>query len=171
MENVFRFRPTQHPMPFDRFEKMGSTFWNGFLITTQAVYNSTALSLIFVISGIALTVLCPPLAPPFLTMGTMLFTTTLVVKILDRYHFAIVEEFKAKACTFQTKYAKLHLISCVFAMVISLISTVAGTLAGGMIGIISGLVMQDERLRRLRKIHAENIKNSKPKVEEKMGFV
>ncbi|EFB41473.1 MULTISPECIES: hypothetical protein [Parachlamydia] len=170
MEKIFRFRPTQQQTPMDRLKKMGAKLWNGFLVTAHAVYDSAAFSLVFIVAGVALAIFYPPLSPAFLAMGVSLFTTTLVVKILDRYHFTIIEEFKTKACTFPTKYAKLHLITFVFAIAISFISPAVGCLAGGLIGIASGLIIQIEHIKLQRKVHAENVKNTKSSFKENLAF-
>jgi len=147
-----------------------NSLWHGCLVTAQITYESGAFALAFVVAGIACSFFYPTLAPAFLCMGGALFGTVLVVKVLDQYNITIINSLKIKACNISSKYAKLHLITFVFAIGVSFISPIIGGVAGCVIGVSSGLIIHIERVKRLRKIHGENVNSPKPGVKENLVF-
>jgi hypothetical protein len=149
---------------------IGSSMWHGFLVTAQTTYESGAFALAFVVAGVACAFFYPTLAPPFLCTGVALFTTILVVKILDQYNFTIINSLKIKACNLSTKYTKLHLITFIFAIGVSFISPILGGAVGCAVGVGSGLIIHIERVKRLRKIHGEHVKTPKSGVKENLVF-
>lgn len=172
MKTLFKLNVNNENEPLKvRIKETATSLWRGFLVTAHFVYESGAFSVVFVVIGVASAFFYPTVAPAFLCIGGALFVTTLVVKILDRYHFTIIEDLKTQVCELPTKYAKLHLVAFIFAVAVSFASPVAGGVAGVVIGVTSGLIIQVERVKRLRAIHGEHIKNPKPKVKENLVFI
>lgn len=171
MKTLFKLHLTNENEPLkERLKSTVKSLWRGFTVSALYVYESGAFSAVYLVAGIASAFFYPTLAPAFLCLGGTLFATILVVKISDRYHFTIIEDIKTQACAIPTRYAKLHLVAFIFAIAVSYISPIIGGAVGVAVGVTSGLIIQIERVKRLREINGERINHPKPKVKENLVF-
>jgi len=136
-----------------------SKIWKNLKKAAELFYETPALAGGLVITGLALSILFPAIAPPFFATATSLVLTRLAVKILAGYNLGFIEYLKKKAYEIHAKYPKVQMIVFIFALVISGISPIASCITAIALGIFSGIIMGIEHCQRLQKIHRHELAN------------
>lgn len=99
----------------------------------------------FIILGLALSAICPPLALPLYVFAATTVITKLVLlatKAIDPYHVRRLNKLKKAANKLVVLYPKLQLIALLFSLAISVISQSTGGAIAGLLGVLNGILIE-----------------------------
>jgi hypothetical protein len=140
-------RSSDEPTCCQRFKK---TMWRGLVVVANFLYEIAAKVVLFVLLGVAAHLLFPVIALPFYAMAGGIFLTRLVVKILDRYDFTSLNNFKDKVRGFVNNWSYLQIIVFVVALAACFLSPIPGIIIAGLLGCVNGLIIGAEAVKHQR---------------------
>lgn len=118
--------------------------WKGMKVSLRILYQTPAEAAAIAVGAIVMRVLFPAMATPFIGICASLVITRFAIKIIDLCAIKSVSKLKKEACKLNKRYPKLHLISFLFALAISVISPFVGLIFGTAIGSYSAIILDVE---------------------------
>lgn len=137
-------------------QKAFKTAKNFYEIAVEAVAFAVAATVVYLFKS--------PMFAPLLGISIGLFTSKLVVKILDHYNGSFLIKLSKQACTLYKNFPKLQLISFIFALAISTLSDTFGLIFGIALGSFEALVLNIENYKLLQQANRKKVHELKRKI-------
>src|ERR1700722_15382026 len=124
-------------------ERCWTAFRDGAKSVANAAYQIIATMAPFIIAGIALQFLFPPLALPFYMMAAGIMMSMLTVKMLDGC--GLLERFKKHALDYEKYYRVARWVCFVAAVIVAPFNPIAAVAIAGAVGLFAGATMDAAR--------------------------
>ena len=134
------------------------------------IYETPASVVALMVSGVALLIIFPKVAPPFLGLAGSAILTRLVVIIIYTVDHKGLMKSKEKIYEFNEKHPKLQWIAFLVAVVIcALLSPISGFVISVSIGIYKGMIVEIDIYKYKQELRREELKNPIP--EARVGII
>lgn len=138
------------PLHIPGSTKKESVFWRGFKVITAFIYETPLFVIAIVVAGVVCHFFIPPLAIPLYTLAATTVVSKLVVKVLGKLKWGIIERVEQKAWKLNEKFPKLRLISFIFVLAISFLTPLVGATFAIALGIYQGVISEVEQCKVLQ---------------------
>lgn len=119
-----------------------SLFWRGIRVVVGLAAETPLAVIGFLILGIVLNVLMPPLAGCCFAISLGTLSSKLLWKILTKFRFEFFNLTERKALAFQKNHPYLQAASVAAAFALTILSPLASCLAGAAVGIFNGIIAE-----------------------------
>lgn len=141
-----------------RMNGFADTIKDGFRKVGTFIYETPYTIVALVVIGVALLILFPEFAPPFLGAAGAHTLTRLAVKIINLYYSEKMVNFKEKIYDFDQKYSRVVYIAFLVAVAICYVSPIAGFIVTVGLGIYKGLIAEVEISKFKQRVEKEGAK-------------
>lgn len=120
------------------------------------VYQTPGIIQASLVCGVALAVLFPPLAPPFLGVAASTVLSRLVIKIMDSYNRLTLAKIKERVSNFHQQYSKVQYIAFLVALFAFAVNPFAGLLLSCGVGVYKGILVENTICKSKEQTRREN---------------
>lgn len=119
-----------------------SFLWRGFKVVVGLITETPLSVLGFIIAGLVMTVLFPPVAAPCFALAAATFSSKFLWKILCITDLSLIHTIERKAVQFQEDHPFLQAIALASTVGLLIVSQLASILAAALLGVYNGIVAE-----------------------------